>query len=57
VLRFANLLTDEDLLLAAQQEARALVARDPELVTPENARVRAQLQGRYRDRLAMYGVG
>ena len=57
VLRFANLLTDEDLLLAAQQEARALVARDPELLTPENARVSAQLQGRYRERLAMYGVG
>jgi ATP-dependent DNA helicase RecG len=56
-LRFANLLTDEDMLLAAHQEARALVARDPEIRAPEHARVRAQLEGRYRERLAMYGVG
>jgi len=57
VLRFANLLTDEELLRVAQQEARALVARDPELESAEHVRVRAQLQGRYRERLAMYGVG
>jgi ATP-dependent DNA helicase RecG len=57
VLRFADLVRDEDLLLAAQQEARAILARDPELEAPEHARVRAQLQGRYRERLAMYGVG
>lgn len=57
VLRFADLLRDEDLLLAAQRAARELVARDPELEAPEHARVRAQLAGRYRERLAMYGVG
>ena len=57
VLRFADLMTDEDLLVAAQREARALVASDPELEAPENARVRGQLHGRYRERLEMYGVG
>jgi len=57
VLRFADLLTDEQVLLDAQQEARALVARDPEIRAAEHARVRAQLQGRYRERLSMYGVG
>jgi len=57
VLRFADLMKDEDLLAVAQQEARALVAADPDLATPEHARVRAQLRGRYRERLEMYGVG
>jgi ATP-dependent DNA helicase RecG len=57
VLRFADLMRDEDLLAVAQQEARALVGADPELAPPEHARVRAQLHGRYRERLEMYGVG
>jgi ATP-dependent DNA helicase RecG len=57
VLRFADLMTDDDLLAVAQQEARALIASDPELASPDHARVRAQLQGRYRERLEMYGVG
>jgi ATP-dependent DNA helicase RecG len=57
VLRFADLMRDEDLLAVAQQDARTLVAADPELALPEHARVRAQLLGRYRERLEMYGVG
>ena len=57
VLRFADLMTDEDLLAEAQLEARALIAADPELEAPPHARVRAQLDGRYRERLEMYGVG
>ncbi|MBM4185267.1 MAG: ATP-dependent DNA helicase RecG [Gemmatimonadetes bacterium] len=57
VLRFADLLTDEDLLVEAQREARALIAADPELVNAEHVRVLAQLTGRYRERLEMYGVG
>jgi ATP-dependent DNA helicase RecG len=57
VLRFADLMTDEDLLAVAQQDARALVAVDAELAAPNHARVLAQLQGRYRERLEMYGVG
>jgi ATP-dependent DNA helicase RecG len=57
VLRFADLMTDEDLLAVAQQDARALIAVDAELAAPDHARVLAQLQGRYRERLEMYGVG
>ena len=57
VLRFADLMTDEDLLAEAQLEARALIAEDPELEAPPHARVRDQLNGRYRERLEMYGVG
>jgi len=56
-LRFADLMTDEDLLVEAQREARALIAADPELVNAEHARVLAQLKGRYRERLEMYAVG
>jgi ATP-dependent DNA helicase RecG len=57
VLRFADLMVDEDLLVEAQREARALIAADPELVNAEHARVLAQLKGRYRERLEMYAVG
>jgi ATP-dependent DNA helicase RecG len=57
VLRFADLLQDEDLLALAQREARSVVAADPELEAAEHRRIRAQLHGRYRDRLEMYGVG
>jgi ATP-dependent DNA helicase RecG len=57
VFRFADLMRDEDLVVAAQHEARALVRADPELGMSEHARVRAQLEGRYRGRLEMYGVG
>jgi len=57
VLRFADLMRDEDLLVRAQREARAVIAADPDLEAPAHARIRAQLQGRYRDRLEMYGVG
>jgi len=57
VLRFADLLADEDLLIVAQREAREVIARDPELSIPEHARIRHQLEGRYRDRLEMFGVG
>jgi ATP-dependent DNA helicase RecG len=56
-LRFADLMVHEDLLAAAQREARALIASDPELTRPEHARILAQLRGRYRERLEMYGVG
>lgn len=56
-LRFADLLADEDLLVEAQREARAIVARDPDLDRPEHERIREHLRARYQHRLAMYGVG
>ncbi|MGD2044870.1 MAG: ATP-dependent DNA helicase RecG [Gemmatimonadota bacterium] len=57
VLRFADLMQHEDLLVLAQREARAIVASDPDLAAPEHGRVRDQLHGRYRERLEMYGIG
>ena len=56
VLRFADLLTDEGLLVEAQARARALVEADPRLERPESARVRAVLERRYADRLRLFGV-
>lgn len=57
VFRFADLLEDEDLLIRAQAEARALVEADPELADPAHASLRAHLDARYRERLEMFGVG
>jgi ATP-dependent DNA helicase RecG len=57
MLRFADLMADEDLLAAAQRDARALVAADPELTHPDHQRIRDHLVARYRHRLEMYGVG
>ena len=57
ILRFADIIVDEELLAEAQKEARALIASDPELTSAEHQIVHAQLQGRYRDRLEMYAVG
>ena len=57
VLRFADIIADEELLVEAQKEARALIASDPELTSTEHQIIRAQLQGRYSDRLEMYAVG
>ncbi|MDH3424976.1 MAG: helicase-related protein, partial [Gemmatimonadota bacterium] len=57
VLRFADLMRDEDLLALAQREARGVIAADPDLEAPEHERIRVQLHGRYRDRLEMYAVG
>lgn len=56
-LRFADLLVDEDLLVEAQREARAIVAADPELTHPDHERIREHLHARYQHRLAMYEVG
>ena len=56
-LRFADLLVDEDLLVDAQSEARAIVAEDPELKRADHAAIQAHLEGLYKHRLEMYGVG
>jgi ATP-dependent DNA helicase RecG len=56
VLRFADLLLDEGLLVEAQRRARALVENDPKLEHPASARVRTVLERRYADRLKLFGV-
>ena len=57
ILRFADLSRDEDLLVAAQQRARELVDRDPELRALEHAGIRRLLDGRYGDKLKLFSVG
>jgi ATP-dependent DNA helicase RecG len=57
ILRYADLLRDEDLLVRAQAAARDLVGLDPDLASPEHARVREHLEARWRDRLEMFEVG
>ena len=57
LLRFADILEDEDLLLEARARARALVESDARLRAPEHAKTRALLEGRYGDRMRLFRVG
>jgi ATP-dependent DNA helicase RecG len=57
VLRFADLLNDEDLLVEAQRRARALVETDPELSGAGVTRIRALMDHRYAERLKLFSVG
>ena len=57
VLRHADLLRDEALLVEAQRRARALVDDDPDLARPAHERTRTVLQRRWSDRLEMFRVG
>lgn len=53
--RFADLEKDERLLAAAREEARRLIAADPELA--RHPRLRGMLEARYGERLRLYRVG
>ena len=57
VLLFADLLTDEELLVHAQRNARALIESDADLSNPDHAKLRSLVEARYRDRIEMFGVG
>ena len=57
LLRFADLVRDEDLLVAAQQRARALVSDDPELGAPEHAGILWLLEARYGEKLELFSAG
>ena len=57
ILSFADLSRDEALLREAQNRARTLVARDPELGDPENAQLLGLLRARHEEKLRMFGVG
>ena len=52
-LHIADLMTDSRTLVAAQQEATALVAADPGLQTPENAGLRALAERLFREDTAL----
>jgi ATP-dependent DNA helicase RecG len=57
ILRFADLIRDEDLLYRAQPLARELVDEDPELEHPRSTRIRGLLEARWSDRLRLFQVG
>ena len=57
LLRFADLSTDESLLLDARRLARGIVDADPELTTPAHARVGEILEARHAERLKLWKVG
>ncbi len=56
-LAVANLVRDQALLATAQEEARAIVDRDPELQAPEHQRLVRALEERWEGRLKLARVG
>ncbi|MDP1824626.1 MAG: ATP-dependent DNA helicase RecG [Archangium sp.] len=56
-LAVANLVRDQALLATAQEEARAIVERDPELKAPEHQRLVRALEERWEGRLKLARVG
>lgn len=55
--RYFDPLRDEKLLAVAREEARRIVAADPELASDVNERYRAVLEKRYGERERLYEVG
>ena len=55
--RFADLFEHRDLVRPAQERARAIVDRDPDLAREQNALLRALLDRRYGARAPLFGVG
>lgn len=56
-LRFADVFAHQDLIAPAQERARRIAARDPELAMPDNALLRLLLDRRYGDQAKLFGVG
>jgi ATP-dependent DNA helicase RecG len=56
-LRFADLETDGDLVVAARRTALALIARDPNLSGKEQARLRSRIERRYERGMELFRVG
>jgi ATP-dependent DNA helicase RecG len=56
-LRIADLQADRDVLEEARREAQLLVAADPGLKHPDNARLRGQMMSRYGQALELGDVG
>ena len=57
ILRFSDLIADEDLLISAQKTARQIISADPDLEHVNHKRLSELIESRYQDRLAMFGVG
>lgn len=57
LLRYADLVTDEGLLVEAQRRARDRIAEDPELRSSGSERIRKLLDERHGERLKLFRVG
>ena len=55
--RFFDPLRDEDLVPRARDAAQRVVEADPQLAAQEHAGLKAALEGRFAERVAMYDVG
>jgi ATP-dependent DNA helicase RecG len=55
--RFYRAELDDDLLEAARSRARAIVAADPGLTQPDNARLRTLLHQRFAERARLFDIG
>jgi ATP-dependent DNA helicase RecG len=55
--RLANLIRDAKILMESRKEAQAWLERDPELNSPESARLREILLARWGQRLQLGAVG
>ncbi|UCF41059.1 MAG: ATP-dependent DNA helicase RecG [Gemmatimonadota bacterium] len=56
-LRFADLETDGDLVVAARRAALDLIARDPNLSGKQHARLRSRIERRYERGMELFRVG
>ncbi len=56
-LRFANLVTDADLVLAARRLALRLLERDPQLASAEFGELRRRIERRYQRGIELFRVG
>ncbi len=56
-LRFGNLLTDQEILRMARQDAFNLVKDDPELSKEEHVSLREEMIARYGEKLNLAGIG
>ena len=54
--RVANLVEDTGLLLAARDDAAAIVREDPALTSPDHAVLRSELRRRFREKVAFIDV-
>jgi ATP-dependent DNA helicase RecG len=55
--RFFDPERDEELLLYAREQATQVISEDPQLVKPDNERLRVTLERRFGEREALYEVG
>jgi ATP-dependent DNA helicase RecG len=56
-LRFANLVTDGDLIAVARRTAVGMLERDPTLASPQHQTLRRRIERRYQRGIELFRVG